>query len=154
MLCVDARNQIMTTTSVTSCACPRYSSVAPAGACVLEHARWSTLRPREQASKIRTRVTPPLRTEWRARLHALAQSRIDPAQRTGPSAPKLPPPPAARGPRALLRCLLPTKPIRCPRPTRCPRPPARARPDAPSAVRHGPLAAAPSAAAAPGAGAR
>lgn len=38
-----------------------------------------------QASKIRTRVTPPLRTEWRARLHALAPSRIDPAQRPGPS---------------------------------------------------------------------
>ena len=146
-----------------------------------------------QASKIRTRVTPPLRTEWRARLHALAPSRIDPPQRPGPSfifvcttqhevqvvekggrkskiggSPKAPavngslgcsmpirktPPPAVRGPRALLRCLLPTKPIRCPRPTRCPRPPARARPDAPSAVRHGPLAAAPSAAAAPGAGA-
>ena len=154
-----------------------------------------------QASKIRTRVTPPLRTEWRARLHAqpaLAPSRIDPAKRPGPLSfifvcttqhevpavekggrkakiggppkapavngslgcsmpirkpPPPPPHPAARGPRALLRCLLPPEPIRCPRPTRCPRPPARARPDAPSAVRHGPLAAAPSAAAAPGAGA-
>ena len=73
----------MTTTSVTPCACPRYSSVAPAGACVLEHDRWSTHRPREpgQQNTYSRHSTPAYRMA-----RALARARAEQnrtSQKTG-----------------------------------------------------------------------